>query len=57
MSSLPNLKYMSRQILLFSAISLICMGVANAPVQSKEDDGSTRTGYPEKVVPGGTHLF
>ncbi|AFY39767.1 hypothetical protein Lepto7376_3576 [[Leptolyngbya] sp. PCC 7376] len=59
MSSLPNLKYMPRQILLFSTIALICMGIANAPVQSEESqgNGSGRDGYPEKVVPGGTYFY
>lgn len=57
MSALLNLKYMSRQLFLFTTIALICIGVANVPAYSKETNESSRDGYPEKVVPGGTYLY
>jgi hypothetical protein len=56
MCALLPFKSMSRQILLFSAILLVCTGVAIAPVQSEEKDTSGREGVPEKIQPGGTYF-
>lgn len=56
MCALLPFKSMSRQILLFSAILLVCTGVAIAPAQSEEKDTSDRQGIPEKVQSGGTYL-
>ncbi|NJN71482.1 MAG: hypothetical protein HC799_01005 [Limnothrix sp. RL_2_0] len=47
---------MSRQILLFSAILLVCTGVAIAPVQSEEKDTTDRQGLPQKTQSGGTYF-
>lgn len=58
MSALLNLKYMSRQLFLFTTIALVCIGIANVPAHSEETTSeSNRDGYPEKVVPGGTYLY
>ncbi|MGB2925582.1 MAG: hypothetical protein WBB82_09790 [Limnothrix sp.] len=47
---------MSRQILLFSALLLVCTGVAIAPAQSQESETDDRIGVPDKTVPGGSYF-
>lgn len=56
MAALSPFKSVSRQILLFATIGLVCTGVAIAPAQSEEDDTTDRQGIPEKVVPGGSYF-
>jgi hypothetical protein len=58
MAALSSLKSVSRQVLLFATIGVVCTGVAIAPAQSEEDNSQSqnRQGFPEKVVPGGTYF-
>ena len=57
MSALPHVKHMPRQLLLFTTIAFICLGITHLPAHSEEKGDSDRDGYPEKVVPGGTFLY